>query len=459
MSQALRQRRRRRGTCIDALRRRRLPLVLLHLASSRGTATASRVETVGEGVRQFLQQLWNTYSFLVAVRERRRGARGRRRAGRRADRARPLGALAAAGDGRGRSPSAWTTSTRRPPAARSPPSSTISPTGTCAARAGASGTATRPPSRRCATCLRRRRRASCSRRSRRSSPTRSTPTSTAPSRRVHLCRLSRSRRDARDVALEVGDGGRARDRARSGCAARAQAKVKVRQPLREAVVVAAGREREAIERLAEVVREELNVKELRFVERGRRARLATRSSRTTARSARASASACRRWPRRSRRSTPRTSPRRCATAAHGRHPRRRPATTRSAPTTCSSRCSRSRATSSSARARTPSRSTCDLDDELRREGLAREVVHAVQNARKERRPRGRGPDRADARRRRRAARRRPRARGPTSPARRSRRASRSTAPAATPRSRRSRAASCGSPSRWRSPRRARSLGA
>ena len=58
----------------------------------------------------------------------------------------------------------------------------------------------------------------------------------------------------------------ARETVRLGLSARAAAKIKVRQPLREAVVVAAGREREAIERLAEVVREELNVKALRFVE-------------------------------------------------------------------------------------------------------------------------------------------------------------------------------------------------
>jgi isoleucyl-tRNA synthetase len=50
-----------------------------------------------------------------------------------------------------------------------------------------------------------------------------------------------------------------------GRAARAQAKVKLRQPLRKAVVVASDAERSAIERLADVVASELNVKELDFV--------------------------------------------------------------------------------------------------------------------------------------------------------------------------------------------------
>ncbi len=50
-----------------------------------------------------------------------------------------------------------------------------------------------------------------------------------------------------------------------GRAARAQAKVKLRQPLRKAIVVASDAEREAIERLADVVASELNVKELDFV--------------------------------------------------------------------------------------------------------------------------------------------------------------------------------------------------
>jgi isoleucyl-tRNA synthetase len=51
-----------------------------------------------------------------------------------------------------------------------------------------------------------------------------------------------------------------------GRAARAQAKAKVRQPLRKAVVVANDAERAAIEASAELVKAELNVKQLDFVE-------------------------------------------------------------------------------------------------------------------------------------------------------------------------------------------------
>jgi isoleucyl-tRNA synthetase len=57
----------------------------------------------------------------------------------------------------------------------------------------------------------------------------------------------------------------ARETVRLGLAARAQARLKVRQPLRAAVVVATGEERAAIERLADIIRDELNVHELRFV--------------------------------------------------------------------------------------------------------------------------------------------------------------------------------------------------
>ncbi len=58
----------------------------------------------------------------------------------------------------------------------------------------------------------------------------------------------------------------ARETVRLGLAARAKPKIKIRQPLAEAVVVADRRERDAIERLAEIVREELNVKRIRFVD-------------------------------------------------------------------------------------------------------------------------------------------------------------------------------------------------
>ncbi|MDQ6810337.1 MAG: isoleucine--tRNA ligase [Actinomycetota bacterium] len=79
---------------------------------------------------------------------------------------------------------------------------------------------------------------------------------------VHLCDFPAA--GERDLELEL-DMLVARETVRLGLAARSQANVKLRQPLREAVIVAAGREREAIERLADVVSDELNVKALRFV--------------------------------------------------------------------------------------------------------------------------------------------------------------------------------------------------
>ncbi|MBV8941667.1 MAG: isoleucine--tRNA ligase, partial [Solirubrobacterales bacterium] len=57
----------------------------------------------------------------------------------------------------------------------------------------------------------------------------------------------------------------ARQTVRLGLAARAQARLKIRQPLRAAIIVASGQERDAIERHGALVREELNVHELRFV--------------------------------------------------------------------------------------------------------------------------------------------------------------------------------------------------
>ncbi len=79
---------------------------------------------------------------------------------------------------------------------------------------------------------------------------------------VHLCDFPTAGRVEESLEQEMTI---ARQTVQLGLAARAKAKIKVRQPLRAAVVVATGEERAAIERLAEIIREELNVHELRFV--------------------------------------------------------------------------------------------------------------------------------------------------------------------------------------------------
>jgi isoleucyl-tRNA synthetase len=81
---------------------------------------------------------------------------------------------------------------------------------------------------------------------------------------VHLCDFPKVRPESRDRDLER-DVEVLREAIELGRAARAHAKVKVRQPLAEAVVVAAGRERDAIERFQDQLLEELNVKRVRFV--------------------------------------------------------------------------------------------------------------------------------------------------------------------------------------------------
>jgi isoleucyl-tRNA synthetase len=82
---------------------------------------------------------------------------------------------------------------------------------------------------------------------------------------VHLCDFpAGDALPARDEELEEAMA-LARETVRLGLGARGKAKIKVRQPLGEAVVVAAGRERAAIEQLEDVVREELNVRRVRFV--------------------------------------------------------------------------------------------------------------------------------------------------------------------------------------------------
>jgi isoleucyl-tRNA synthetase len=81
---------------------------------------------------------------------------------------------------------------------------------------------------------------------------------------VHLLDYPEPDAAQMDDELELGMEA-ARRAVELGRAARAQAQVKVRQPLRKAVIVARGAEREAIERLSDLVSAELNVKELEFV--------------------------------------------------------------------------------------------------------------------------------------------------------------------------------------------------
>ncbi len=81
---------------------------------------------------------------------------------------------------------------------------------------------------------------------------------------VHLCDFPVADPALRDEPLEAAMAV-ARETVRLGLAARGHGKLQVRQPLRAAVVVAAGDERAAIERMRDVVLDELNVKELRFV--------------------------------------------------------------------------------------------------------------------------------------------------------------------------------------------------
>jgi isoleucyl-tRNA synthetase len=81
---------------------------------------------------------------------------------------------------------------------------------------------------------------------------------------VHLCDYPAADAALRDEPLEW-QMQVARNAVELGRAARAAAKAKVRQPLGEAVVVAAERERDAIGRFEDLVLEELNVKRVRYV--------------------------------------------------------------------------------------------------------------------------------------------------------------------------------------------------
>ena len=354
--------------------------------SSRGTATASRRRRSARRVRQFLLQLWNTYGFYVLYANVNDVDRARRP---RADRARPLG--------RSR---AWRRPSRRSPSASTHFDATLAGRAIAAFVDDLSNWYVRrsrrrfwdgdpAPSRRCAHCLVTSR--SCSRRSRRSSPTRSTTTSTAREPSVHLCDWPGA--GERDAALEVA-WRVARETVRLGLR---RARPGEDQGAPAAARGGRRRRRRASARRssgsADVVREELNVKELRFVDAGRRARLLRAQAELPhARPAlRQGDAAGRRRGRGARRRARRGG----AARRRGRSASASTATTTSsAPTTCSSRMQPLEGYQLEREGSHAVALELALDDELRREGLAREVVHAVQNARKARGPRGRGPHRA-----------------------------------------------------------------
>ncbi|HKP19975.1 MAG TPA: DUF5915 domain-containing protein, partial [Thermoleophilaceae bacterium] len=79
---------------------------------------------------------------------------------------------------------------------------------------------------------------------------------------IHLCDFPEAGSRDEDLEWRMGV---VRDAVELGRAARGHAKMKVRQPLREAVVVAADRERAAIEQLEGLLKDELNVKSVRYV--------------------------------------------------------------------------------------------------------------------------------------------------------------------------------------------------
>ena len=226
-------------------------------------------DTVGESVRQFLLTLWNTYSFFVLYANAETTGDRRPRRRREAEAALDRWLL---------SRLQATTETVRERARRLRLDDRRQGDRRVRRRdvelvrarlaAAASGRATPPPSRRCATASSRPR--SCSRRSSRSRPTRSGSNLVHGAEpplevSVHLEDYPEADASLRDPGLEAGVEA-ARRAVELGRAARAQAKVKMRQPLAQGGDRRdRGRARGRSRRFADVVRAELNVRELEFV--------------------------------------------------------------------------------------------------------------------------------------------------------------------------------------------------
>ena len=128
-------------------RRRRVPLVLLHLEAAVGRLPLLDRDGRRERAPVHAHALEHL-RLLRPLRERERRRRAAPSASRPTSTAGSCSRLH--GHGRDRDRAAGRLRHDHAPAARSRRSSTTSRTGTCGARGGASGTATRPPSRRCA---------------------------------------------------------------------------------------------------------------------------------------------------------------------------------------------------------------------------------------------------------------------------------------------------------------------
>jgi isoleucyl-tRNA synthetase len=197
---------------------------------------------------------------------------------------------------------------------------------------------------------------------------------------VHLCDFPAPEPRLEDGELEAGVEA-ARRAIELGRAARARAKLKMRQPLRKAVIVATDSERAEIERLADLVASELNVKELEFV--SSEAELASYEVKPNYRTL---------GPRFGKQMPS------AAAAVEALEPEHVAAALREgreiginvggsehslAPDDLNLVMRPLRGYEVEAEAGRAVALALDLDDELRREGLAREIVHAVQNARKQ----------------------------------------------------------------------------
>ena len=205
---------------------------------------------------------------------------------------------------------------------------------------------------------------------------------------VHLCDWPEV--GERDEALEFAMA-TVRETVRLGLAARGQAKLKVRQPLRAAVVVAAGAERDAIERLQDLALDELNVKEIRYVSQADELgsyevkpnyrALGPRFGKQMPQAAAAVAA---------------LDPAHVADALRGGHTVAINVDGHDHELGADDLMLAMSPLEGYQLEREGSHAVAlelELDDELRREGLAREIVHAIQNARKGAGPAGRGPHR------------------------------------------------------------------